>query len=105
MDTWCKQGKACIEVQRETLLTYLPEDGTATQDLGDQKQDAIVFKDKGRPRSRARSFLFQLDQGSTGLLTLFHSGGAAYSLQYEGSPAGGQMTFGSCTVGPMDQEL
>ncbi|WP_299953449.1 hypothetical protein [uncultured Roseobacter sp.] len=105
MDTWCKQGEPCVYQASDIKMTYLPQDGVAFRDLAGKKTEAIVLNDKGRPGSRARSFLFQLDQGATGLLTLFHSGGAVYSIQYEGSPAGGQMRFGNCSVNPVGEEV
>ncbi len=105
METWCKQGEPCVYRDIEIKMTYLPHDGVAFRDLAGKKREAIVLNDKGRPGSRARSFIFQLEQGATGLLTLFHSGGAVHSIQYEGSPAGGQMSFGNCSVSPVGEEV
>jgi hypothetical protein len=102
---WCKLGEQCVKDSLLMKLVYSPVKGTATHDLGHRKRVAKAFGDKGRPGSRARSFLFPLDQGATGLLTLFHSGGAIYSIQYEGSPAGGQTRRGGCRAEPADEVL
>ena len=105
MDQRCVAGRLCVSEKLVIEVIYRPQDETASQILGGSQRKAIPFIDKGRPRSRARSFLFQLDQGAAGLFTIFHSGGAVYSIQYEGSPAGGQMWFGDCSVRAIGEEL
>ncbi|WP_208349090.1 hypothetical protein [Pseudaestuariivita rosea] len=93
----CPLGQKCHRVNLNIIFWHNDAENRAFRDGGVSMDEAIVMRDQDRPRSIARSFLIPLRQGAAAHLTHFYSGGAIYSIQYEGSPASGQFLRGDCS--------
>ena len=93
----CRLGLPCEAALLEITWYYRDERGTAYRDLGGRLEPGILMRDQDRLGSVARAIVMPMRQGSAGHLTNFFTGGAIYSMQYEGGPASGQFLRGDCT--------
>ena len=93
----CRLGMRCEPDNAIIAWHYNDDTGEAYRDLGpDHLTPGILLKDQDRTSSMARAIVMPMRQGAAGHFTNFYSGGAIYSMQYEGNTASGDFLRGTC---------
>jgi len=100
-DQRCVIGQPCEKAWRDHRW-YLNEDEAAAYRVfrnGEISRKAQLMLDaRWKQRSNARAIVMPMREAVAGHLTMFHEGGAIYSIQYAASPGSGQFFLGQCDM-------